>query len=87
MARCTCESHVLARQIKKQTVPFFLRWIPDGFFPRIGEAVSAALSNDGAADHCRVTHRPGPRRPLIMPFDLEHYIEDHSYSGEHDRPR
>lgn len=85
MTRCRCESHVLARRIKKQTVPFYFRWIPDSFFPHIAAGVSRELSNDGEGDPCRVSHRPRPRGQLFMPFDLEHWLEDHSYSGEHRR--
>jgi hypothetical protein len=74
---------MLARQIKRQTVPVYLRWLPDAFFPHIDAAVARAQSEDGAMDcHSR---RTGSRSTwsFIMPFDLEHYIEDHSTSGEH----
>ena len=82
MTRCRCASHMLARRIKRETVPSYLQWIPDACFPHISAAVSQAESGDGrGCDHHR--RRSRSNWSFIMPFDLEHYIEDHSCSGEH----
>ena len=83
MTRCRCESHILARQIKRQTVPVYLRWLPDNFFPQINAAVAQAQSEASYTDCGHFRHGGKSNWAFIMPFDLEHYIEDHSTSGEH----
>lgn len=73
---------MLVRQIKRQTVPFYLRWIPATFLPHIDAAIARAQIEDGCPDCPR--YRPHAQSwAFIMPFDLEHYIEDHSTSGDH----
>jgi hypothetical protein len=76
---------MLAKEIRRQTVPFYLRWIPDGFLPHVNAAVSHAQSEGGDVDCPRYRHRTRSTWSFIMPFDLEHYIEDHSCNGEHKR--
>lgn len=85
MTRCRCEAHMLARQIKRQTVPFYLQWLPYTFFPHVNAAVSRAQSEDDCVACPQLRHRLKSNWSFIMPFDLEHYIEDHSTSGDHKR--
>jgi hypothetical protein len=47
--------------------------------------VSHAQSEGGDVDCPRYRHRTRSTWSFIMPFDLEHYIEDHSCNGEHKR--
>jgi len=84
---------MLAREVKRQTVPIYLRWLPDSFFPLVNAAVSQAQA-DGATACPHLRHRSKSTWTFIMPFDLEHYIDnhavrpralhqDHSSTGEH----
>ena len=82
MTRCRCELHMLARAVKRQTVPVYLRWLPDSFFAQVVAAVSQA-QEDGCTGCPHLRHRSKSTWAFIMPFDLEHYIEDHSSTGEH----
>ena len=86
MTRCRCESHVLARRIKRETVPVYLRWLPTACFAHVNAAVRTAQREAGWAECPRSRRRSRSNWSFIMPFDLEHYIEDHSTSGEH-KPR
>jgi hypothetical protein len=61
---------------------FYLRWLPHRFLRRLDAAASSRGEDDGTDDLPR-GRRAKSSWSFIMPFDLEHYIEDHSTSGEH----
>jgi hypothetical protein len=46
VTQCRCELHMLARQIKRETVPFYLRWLPGRYFSHVNAAVSQVQSED-----------------------------------------
>lgn len=83
MTRSRHETHEFARQIKRQTVPVRLRWMPAMLFPHVRVAVSKAISEGRLADRHPHRFSPPTRGPWTMPFDLDNWLDDHSYSGEH----